>query len=446
MTIRPTTGTKTRPARPVPGARRAWAPPHVGEGRGPAGHRLRWCDLPNQPVAHLVAHIAVSVVTEPAELEGICAVYAQASTLSAPGLDRVAFAEVLGACGARLDVRADDDGIDVQLSAPEWHLDRLVPLVADVLAAPTLGDDVVEQAIEQVRGQLLQEQGDPAAEVWLGMRRAYYEADDRRSRAVEGSLDSLGRITPDLVRSFGEQTALGADVAVVLAGRLGDRDPEELLGRVVQGLPEPSNAAAGQDRPPRRRPGRVVMHRDGVPQTQVALAWAAPGPASSGRAATAVLSHHLGGDFTSLVNTVMRAEHGLTYGMHTSLIGHGTGSRMVVGGAVQADRTAVALTVLDDMLDGVASRGVPDDTVREIGSVLQNKAPARWADAGSAASTVVGHLQAGLPANQEARWLAALSAVGPAEVHSAVDQVLGAPRATALCGPRDLVPSREGDE
>lgn len=442
----PWTATVDRPVRPGPGERRPWTPPRVEEARGPAGHLLRWCDLPNQPVAHLVAHLAVPGSVEPADLEGITTVYAQASILSAPGLDRVAFAEALGACGARLDTRVSDDGIDVWLSVPEWNLDRLVPLLADVLASPALGDDEIDQALEQVRGQLLQELGDPGSAVGLGLRRAYYEPDDRRSRPGEGSPESLGRITPDQVRRFGDDQVRAADVTVVLAGRLDGRDPEQLLSRVVAGRPATPTVRPPAARPPRRRPGRVVMPWDGVPQTQVALAWAAPEPASPRRAAVAVLAHHLGGDFTSVVNTVMRAQHGFTYGMHAHLAGRGTGSQLLLGGSVEADSTPQAVKVLDDLLDGVVAQGLSDDTVSEVSEALRGKAPARWADAGSAAVTLLDNALADLPTDQEARWLDELSRVDPQDVRRAVDDVLGGPRATSLCGPADRIPSVEGDE
>lgn len=413
-------------ARPVPSDPPRWAFPSPTESWLGNGIRVLSHDLPGQYVLSLRLVVPVSLAQEPRELEGITAMMARLLDEGAGDHGPEEFAELLERNGIALWTGVTDGGLSIDLDVPARFLPVALELLTLALTAPTFPPAEVTRILRQRKAQIEQERASAPHRAARELAATMYPATERASRPSAGTHDTIDAIDRDAIVAWFAAGVGPVGSTLVVAGDLtGLRVPTLLEGTLGTWV------AAGHRPPvPPRAPVRavdaarvVVVDRPGSVQSEIIIA--AEGPdrhVTPGWAEHPVLGFVLGGSPTARIDAVLREEKGYTYGIRSIFRPRVAGGLLLTAGSVRLDVTGESLTLLLDLLDGMA-RGVTDDEARAGVDFLSRTAPGRYATADAVAEESATLALDLLPTDFTTTNLARLAALTPKDLDAAWSRI-----------------------
>jgi zinc protease len=307
------------------------------------------------PLVRLDLVFDSGTASDPMDREGLCDVAASMLLEGTKKYDKFEFENELDFLGTNMNVWSDDDRTVVTLSTLKKHLDRSLELLAEALMNPALPEEEF-QADKERRLVDLSRQGDnPNLVAAKITRRLMYGDDHPYSRLGSGTVESMTAITLDDVREFLD-THLTPGNATLVA--VGDIEISDLEKRVEKALGKWKGAAPSPLALPKpeRRAGRTVYLCDKPGDTQSTIRVAHFGlPRNHEDWETLFVANRvLGGFFSSRLNLNLREDKGYTYGVWSATPERKGTSAFQMGGRVQTEVTAEALTEFLSELEGVA--------------------------------------------------------------------------------------------
>ncbi|MFD1873433.1 M16 family metallopeptidase [Hymenobacter bucti] len=301
----------------------------------PNGARLHLLANDAQPVLRLQVVLPAGKYQEPAP--GLAQLTARmlsegtATRTARQVADEVAF------YGASLDCEAGPDHATLTLYCLARHVPTLLPLVQEVLAAPTFPE-----------AELLQLKTRTSQSMRVERQKTSFRASEEFNRQLFGEASPYGRpfdeasfasLTADELRAFhaaayspaGAEIFLSGDVAAyaaTVAEVLGQWQPSAGATAVPPVAPVP-------DRYPT---GLVTVPVEGSIQASVRVGRRWPALAEAQTPELLLLAKVLGGYFGSRLMKNIREDKGYTYGIHASVVAREQATTLVIGTDVNGDR------------------------------------------------------------------------------------------------------------
>jgi zinc protease len=285
-------------------------------------------------------------------------------------LDDRAFHELLERKAIELNFNATRDYIRGTLRTLKENENQAFDLLRLALTAPRFEPGAVERVRSQIFSQLQRQSSSPndiASRNWWST--AF--PDHPYGRPVNGSLDTLPRITTGDLRSYVQRVfaretlkiAMVGDIDATTAGRLIDQTFGSLPAK-PELRPVPDATAQGLGR-------RNVLDLD-VPQAVVT--YGGPGLARKDPdfMAAYIVNHILGGgSFSSRLYKEVREKRGLAYGVFNSLVWLKHAAVMLGGTATRADATGQALEVIENETHQMATDGPTQEELEKAKTYLK---------------------------------------------------------------------------
>lgn len=330
-----------------------WRFPTAQESTLGGGVRVLALHCPDQYVAAVSLVFPFGLTAEPRGREGVAGLMARCLTLGAGGRDAEELADALARCGADLDAAAGSEAFTVRLDVPLTHLEEGLRLLADVVARPVLDADELEHERDQRLEEIRQSAAYPQRVASEHLDLALF-GDTREGRPPGGTADTVAAVERrDVVDLWERLVRPSAGVTLVIGGDLHGVDAigaaRSALGAWAEG-PGPQPTAVQDEADLRSGPRVVVVDRPGSPQTTIRIAGPAVTRADERWGAMFVANHAVGGSFSSRLNTVLREQKGLTYGVGSGVDSSSRHGVIIVGTAVRAGATAEAVR---DLVDGM---------------------------------------------------------------------------------------------
>jgi len=214
--------------------------------------------------------------------------------------------------GASLSVSADQDYAIVALQVLRKDLDTGLALLADVLLHPAFAADELARRREAVLASIRDDEDDPTSVAQKAFQRALF-GDTPYGHPVEGTAESVARITRPAVRDFFARHYGPGGAAIVVVGDLSPGEARAAIDRVLTGwrgsaqapfvfppLPEAAAQTIRIDRP---------VTQAGIVMGQLGIARDNPDFET-----IAVMNYLLGGGgFSSRLMDSIRTQAGLAY-------------------------------------------------------------------------------------------------------------------------------------
>lgn len=230
------------------------------------------------------------------------------------------------------------------------------------------------EAVERMRAQIMSGQRREAVSPTdLASRNWWATAFPRHpyGRPVEGTLESVPRITVDDLRSYSARVLARDTLKVAIVGDVDAETAGLLLDRTFGSLParaelDPVSRVAAQGM------GRRIVIKLDVPQA--AVSFGGPGVSRSDPdfMAAYIVNHILGGgSFSSRLYREVREKRGLAYGISDSLVWLNQTALMIGHTATRADATGKTIEIIEQETHRLAEEGPTQEELMKAKSYLK---------------------------------------------------------------------------
>ncbi len=377
------------------------------------------------PLVWFDVAIRGGAAADPIGVEGLHRHAALLARRGAGGRDRAELDETLDACGAALDISLSRDAVTLSGLALSRHLDAVVDLAADVLAAPRFAEDEHARLLRETPQVLDEIRDDDSALAtrWFDWLCCPGHAYGRTSLGTEAS---LARIERAAATELWRREVVAGNLVIGLAGDVDDATAARIVQRLVERLPSAPRPAIAHDVPARAAPGRrtILVDKPDRTQAQIRIGHLSARYGVADTPALAIAEAVLGGMFSSRLMQEIRVKRGWSYGAGCSLrrsrLPHWFEIWMAAG--IDVAGPAVALTL--DLFADYAANGPTDEEVDFARSYLVGAMPFHVATARQRMQLAVRDAVFELPAGFTARLPEALGALSAADVRAACARYL----------------------
>jgi len=372
------------------------------------------------PLVWFDVAIRGGAAADPIGVEGLHRHAALLARRGAGERDRAALDETLDGFGAALDISVSRDAVTLSGLALSRHLDAVVELAADVLAAPRFADDEHARLLRETPQVLDEIRDDDSALAtrWFDWLCCPGHAYGRTSLGTEAS---LARIERAAAIELWRREVVPTNLVIGLAGDVDDATAARVVQRLVERLPAAARPAIACEVPAHPAPGRrlILVDKPDRTQAQLRIGHLSARYGVGDTPALAVAEAILGGMFSSRLMQEIRVKRGWSYGAGCSLrrsrLPHWFEIWMAAG--IDVAGPAVALTL--ELFADYAAHGPTDDEVDFARSYLVGAMPFHVATARQRMQLAVRDAVFELPAGFTARLPEALGALTAADVRAA---------------------------
>ena len=308
------------------------------------------------PLIALEFAFAGSADQDPADKPGVANMATSLLDEGAGPYDAAAFQGRLERKAIELSFRAGRDHLRGTLRTLKDNRDEAFDYLRLALTEPRFDAASVERIRAQLISRLQREATSPndiASRNWW----AAAFPDHPYGRPVNGTLDSLPRITVDDLKSYVRRALARDTLKLAVVGDIDAETAGKLIDRTFGALPAKAELTPVAGVVPQGLGRTIVVHLD-VPQAVVTFG--GPGIARSDPdfMAAYIVNHVLGGgSFSSRLYREVREKRGLAYGVHDSLIWLEHTSLLLGSTATRADATGQSIEIIEHEFRRMAEQG-----------------------------------------------------------------------------------------
>jgi zinc protease len=307
---------------------------------------------------------------DPADKPGLANLTASLLDEGAGPYDAMSFHARLERSAIEIGFRAGRDYLRGNLRTLRENRDEAFDYLRLALTQPRFDAEAVERMRTQLMSRLRRESVSPTD---LANRNWWATAFPAHpyGRPVEGTLESLPRITVDDMRAYSARVLARDTLKVAIVGDVDAETAGILLDRTFGKLPARAEldqvtrvAAQGLGR-------RIVIKLD-VPQA--AVSFGGPGVSRSDPdfMAAYIVNHILGGgSFSSRLYREVREKRGLAYGISDSLVWLNQTALMIGHTATRADATGKTIEIIEQEVHRLAEEGPTEEELVKAKSYLK---------------------------------------------------------------------------
>jgi zinc protease len=378
---------------------------------------------PDTPLVWFDVAIRGGASADPIEIEGLHRHAALLARRGAGSRDRAALDETLDGLGAAIDIAVSRDAVTLSGLSLSRHLDAVIELCADVLAAPRLSDDEHERLLRETPQVLDEIRDDDSALAtrWFDWTCSPGHPYGRTSLGTEASLKRIDRAA---AAALWKREVVANNLVIGLAGDIDDGTAQRVVQRLVERIPAGARATThiedtGEESELPRGRRTILVDKPDRTQAQLRIGHLALRYGHPDTAALAVAEAVFGGMFSSRLMQEIRVKRGWSYGagcaLRRSRLPHWF--EIWTAAAIDVAGPAVALTL--ELLADYAANGPTDDEVDFAKSYLVGAMPFHVATGRQRMQLAVRDAVFELPAGYTAKLPEMLGQLTAADVRAA---------------------------
>jgi zinc protease len=330
----------------------------------PNGARLHLLANDAQPVLRLQVVLPAGKRQEP--LPSLAQLAARMVTEGTATRSAREIADAVAFYGASLDCEAGPDRATLTLYCLARHLPSLLPLVAEVLAAPSFPEEELRQMQQRISQNMRVERQKTSYRASEELNRQLFGEDSAYGRPFEEV--SFSQLTTAELRAFHAVAYTPAGAEVFLSGDVTAHATEvaAVLGRwQPTASPEvtPEVPAAAQEAAPA---SLVTVPVEGSIQASLRVGRRWPTLTEPHTPELLLLVKILGGYFGSRLMRNIREDKGFTYGIHASVVAREQAVALVIGTDVNGESAAATRHEIAYELTRLQTEPLGDDELETV--------------------------------------------------------------------------------
>lgn len=323
--------------------------------------------------------------------------------------------EAIEFVGGSLEAGAGRDGLIVSLSVLARDLDLGFDLLRDVVLAPTFPDDEVKRQRAEIQAAIKRSEDNPETVASRALTRLVFPGHSY-GHPVEGTIESVGRLTRDDVTRFYRDHARPDTTIVAVVGAITVDEARRAIAARFGGWPRPDGAtAASPTVASPAAPGSETIARR-LTQATIVLGRQAVNQRDPDYYPLAVAAYVLGGGSASRLYGRVREEGGLAYSVFAWLSPGRYGASFNVSAQTRNAEVSRVTEILRDELARIAREPVSDRELALAKDYLIGSFPLRLDTSAKVADFVVGVESMGLGLDYADRYRERIARVSGADV------------------------------
>ena len=339
------------------------------------------------PLLGLEAILRGGAAADPDGKNGLSSLFAALIEKGAGDRDSAAFAEAVDSVGGTLSASANLESIVISADFLSRDANLMIELVADMLQRPALDNDELAKLRDRTINIIRAAKDSGPGRLMPIYGNAFLFGDHPYGNPVSGSETSLANISHDDVLEYFEER-VGADRLIIVVS--GDFDAADMRARLADAFGgwRPAAGDVASIATPAAQTGERVLLIDkpGATQTYFWIGNVGVSRSYEHRADLDLANTVFGGRFTSMLNTALRIESGLTYGARSTL------SRQSQSGSVAISsyaETAAAIEAIDmalGILGQLHDSGIGDEMISSARNYVLGQFPTEFETSAQLAS------------------------------------------------------------
>ena len=381
----------------------------------PNGIVLLVAERPAVPIVAVRVLTRAGAAFDPADRAGLAALTGAVLTRGTAKRTGPQLDSAIEFVGGSLEAGAGRDSLSVSLRVLRKDLGLGLDLLAEVLLTPAFPEAEVRRKVAEVKAGIRRSEDDPATVASRALARLVYPAHPY-GRPVEGTLESVDRLTRDDVVRFWRDHARPDTTVIAVVGQVTvDEARREILARLGgwrRPAPAPPQVGAATPAP---APREETIRRE-LTQATIMFGRQAIRQTDPDYFPLVVASYVLGGGSTSRLYARVRDEAGLAYSVYSFVSPSRYAASFI---AAAQTRTAEAPRVLAMMRDELGRMGREPVSERELGlakAYLIGSFPLRLDTSGKVADFAAALEELGLGLDYADRYKARIAQVTAADV------------------------------
>lgn len=275
--------------------------------------------------------------------------------------------ESVGA-NVEFDALRDMALVGVRSLTESRYLTPAIETLAQVLTQPDFPESAYQRELNRMKVSVTARKQSPAALAEEAFNAAVF-GDHPYAAPVEGTDESLEKITLDDVRKFYQHYYVAKNATVIVVGNVERRQAEEIVKALVSALPAGEKAPALPAVKALTEAKKIVID---YPSAQTHIFVGQPGTKRGDEDyfALYVANHPFGGSgFASRLVDVIREQRGLAYSVYSYFSPQREAGAFTMGMQTKTDQTEQALSLLNDELKKYVAKG---PTKAELEAAMSN--------------------------------------------------------------------------
>lgn len=302
--------------------------------------------------------------------------------------DSKAFQTALQEANIELSFDAGKDAFYGTMRTLVQNKARAFELAALSISEPRFDDEPVERIRGQIVAGLRRAETDPNELASRAWGKAMF-GDHPYARPTEGSIETLGSITSDDLRTYHAQTFARDNLVVGVVGAISADELATALDRIFGALPAKAELRSIPDIEPTT--GERASVELAVPQTVIRLG--GPGlKRNDPDFIPAFVANHIlgGGSFSSRLYKEIREDRGLAYSVGTGLVPYDHAGAYIGAAATRSDAADEAIDIMRREIERFAQKGPTEDELTKAKSFLTGSYALRFDSSAKIARQLVG--------------------------------------------------------
>ncbi len=396
------------------------------------------------PLVSMSVTVRGGALGDQAGKEGTASLFTDLIQKGAGTRDAAQFAEAIENVGGAVAAGAGTESLTVNASFLARDVDLMLELVGDALQRPRLdGIEFDKTRTLAVQSIVAAKDSDPRAlvgsygDAWLFRGHPY-------GRPVGGSESSLAAVSlDDVKRYYADQ--VGGDRMIIVV--VGDFDSAAMLKKLEQAFGSWRKAAAATPAvaapaPVKSRPV-LLVDKPGATQTYFWLGNVGASRTDPARTQQSVVNTVFGGRFTSMLNTELRINSGLTYGASATFDRGSQPGAFSIASYTETSTTTQAIDLALDTLARLHKDGLDAGQLQSSQSYMLGQFPPTIETNGQIAARLADMIFYGLGPEDVNEYASRVASVDAAAVRSTIDQSFPKPENLVLVLIGDAAKIRE---
>ncbi len=278
--------------------------------------------------------------------------------------------EAIESLGARININGGASSISVSANCLVRNFDATLKLVEEMLLEPRWDAEEFALAQSRVINNLKRQKSNPNALASELFNEKVYGSGHIFAVSSNGTLESVPSITLEDLQEFYTANLTPSVASFHIAGQIGKEKVVKSLNGLVSKWPAKELVFPVYPVPePLQKSEIIVVDVPGAKQSVIRIGSLALAQSDPDYFAATVMNDHLGGNFLSLVNQVLREQKGFTYGASTSFSGTYIPGPFTASSMVRSSATLESLQIFKSLMENYRN-GIPEEELAKTQSYL----------------------------------------------------------------------------